>query len=174
MKSAWNGKNKILSSFCLICTMLLPLSGCDDAPSRPGKGFYSYQGFRDWWRIPLRFPYQITMIDSMKSGILEKFDPSSPVDAPKCETLATEVTAVGYDGKFAAFKQDGDTTAFGILCYDSGSVKKFETEEALADFIRKNYPATSPPELVKLDKFYELMWRAIDKIKRTDPRKLVY
>ena len=63
MKSAWNGKNKKILFLVIFIGMIL-LPGCDDSPTRPGEGFYSYRGYRDWWRIPLRFPYQITMLDT--------------------------------------------------------------------------------------------------------------
>ena len=61
MKSVWYGKSKLILFLVIFIGMIL-LPGCDDFPTRPGEGFYSYQGYRDWWRIPLRFPYQITLI----------------------------------------------------------------------------------------------------------------
>ena len=70
MKSVWNGKNKKILFLVIFIGMIL-LPGCDDSPTRPGEGFYSYQGYRDWWRIPLRFPYQITLIDTFDYGTLE-------------------------------------------------------------------------------------------------------
>ena len=142
--------------------------------TRPGEGFYSYQGYRDWWRIPLRFPYQITVIDTFDYGTLEKYDPSSLIADPKCETVVENISAIGYDGKFAVFQQRNVEKPYGCLIYASGSVRNFATTEELDRFIKLNYPGSALPEMMKLEKFYNLMWQAIEKIKRTDPQKLAY
>lgn len=173
MKSVWNGKNKKIL-FHIVCIGMILLPGCDDCPSRPGEGFYSYRGCRDWWRIPLRFPYQITVIDTFEYGMLEKYNPSSLIAAPKSETLVENITAIGYDGKFAVFQQKTDNEKFGILIYASGAVRSFATMEELDRFIKSNYPDTALPEMLDLERFYRLMWRAIEKIEQTDPQKLAY
>ena len=138
MKSVWNGKNKKILFLVIFIGMIL-LPGCDDSPTRPGEGFYSYQGYRDWWRIPLRFPYQITLIDTFDYGTLEKYDPSSLIADPKCETVVENISAIGYDGKFAVFQQRNVEKPYGCLIYASGSVRNFATIEELACFIKLNY-----------------------------------
>ena len=173
MKSVWNGKNKKILFLVIFIGMIL-LPGCDDSPTRPGEGFYSYQGYRDWWRIPLRFPYQITLIDTFDYGTLEKYDPSSLIADPKCETVVENISAIGYDGKFAVFQQRNVEKPYGCLIYAIGSVRNFATIEELDRFIKLNYPDTKLPEMMKLEKFYNLMWQAIEEIKRTDPQKLAY
>jgi len=47
IRMEWKNK-KIL--FLVIFTGMILLPGCDDSPTRPAEGFYSYQGYRDWWR----------------------------------------------------------------------------------------------------------------------------
>ena len=140
----------------------------------PEKGFYSYQVYRDWWRIPLRFPYQITLIDTFGYGTLEKYDPSSLIAEPKCETVVENISAIGYDGKFAVFRQNNTEKTYGCLIYASGSVRNFATIEELEHFIKLNYPDSALPKMMNLEKFYNLMWQAINKIKRTAPQKLSY
>ena len=173
MKSVWSGKNNRIF-LAIVCTIIVSLTGCDDYPTHQGEGFYSYRGFRDWWRVPLKFPYQITMIDTFDQGRLEKYDASSLIADPKCTTLAENITAVGYDDKFALFQQKDNVETFGVLVYSSGLIRSFATEKELADFIKLNYPDTALPKMVPLEKFYNLMWQAIDKIKQTDPQKLAY
>ena len=173
MKSVWNGKNKKILFLVIFIGMIL-LPGCDDSPTRPGEGFYSYRGYRDWWRIPLRFPYQITVIDTFANGNLEKYDSSSLMADPKCETVVENISAIGYDGKFAVFQQRNVEKPYGCLIYASGSVRNFATIEELDRFIKLNYPDSALPEMMELEKFYNLMWQAIEKIKRTDPQKLAY
>ena len=73
MKSVWNGKNKKILFLVIFIGMIL-LPGCYDSPTRPGEGFYSYRGYRDWWRIPLDYPYQIYIANSLPEMMkLEKF-----------------------------------------------------------------------------------------------------
>ena len=53
-------------------------------------------------------------------------------------------------------------------------MQNFSTAEELDRFIKLNYPDSALPEMVELEKFYKLMWQAIEKIKQTDPQKLAY
>ena len=106
--------------------------------------------------------------------MLEKYNPSSLIADPKSETLVENITAIGYDGKFAVFQQKTDNEKFGILIYASGSVRSFATMEELDRFIKSNYPDAALPEMLDLERFYRLMWRAIEKIEQTDPQKLAY
>ena len=53
-------------------------------------------------------------------------------------------------------------------------MRNFATIEELDRFIKLNYPDSALPEMVELEKFYKLMWQAIEKIKQTDPQKLAY
>ena len=158
-----------LFQFFLAGILLLFFAGCDDSPSQPGEGFYSYQGFRDWWRIPLRYPYQIRIIDSFESGTLEKYDPASLIADPRCETLAEKVVEAGYHGKFAVFRQKNKEKPYGILIYASGAIKNFSTEEDLKKFAGSNYPDAAFPKMMDLDGFYKLMWQAISSIKKSHP-----
>ena len=303
MKSVWNGKSKLILFLVIFIGMIL-LPGCDDFPTRPGEGFYSYQGYRDWWRIPLDYPYQIYIVDSFEQGYFEKYDPSTLVAEAKGDVLISEITAFAendkywlfkskkafflfdittqkvqqidsekeflkllsqqklplpvwknlavlykdrwnqiikiyqsfdrgfftqrqnYYGKriplkkpwqivitennafisqydvsqtisdrlppqkhrkyleniiaanfercFVAFKQSNTEKPYGCLIYASGSVRNFSTAEELDRFIKLNYPDSALPEMVELEKFYKLMWQAIEKIKQTDPQKLAY
>ena len=303
MKSVWNGKNKKILFLVIFVGMIL-FPGCDDFPTRPGEGFYSYQGYRDWWRIPLDYPYQICMADSFERGNFEKYDPSTLVAEAKGDILIPEITAfaendkywffkskksfylfdiaaqkiqqfnseqeltkllsqqklplpvwknlavfyrerwnkideicqssdrgfftqrlnyygkrvplkkpwqivvtennafiskydvsqaiscrmppqkhrkylenivaVNYERCFAVFQQNSSEKPFGCLIYASGSVRNFASREALERFIKLNYPDSALPEMMELEKFYNLMWQAVEKIKQTDPQKLAY
>ena len=102
------------------------------------------------------------------------YDPSSLIAEPKCETVVENISAIGYDGKFAVFKHNNTEKAYGCLIYATGSVRNFATAEELDRFIKLNYPDSALPELMKLENFYKLMWQAIEKIKQTDPQKLAY
>ena len=174
MKSVWNGKNRTMFPHCLAVILLAFFSGCNDAPKRPGEGFYSYQGFRDWWRIPLRFPYQVGIIDSFDRGLLEKYDPNSRIDDPKCDTIADNITGIGYHDDFTVFRRDNKEKPYGILIYASGETSLFSTETELEMFVKQKFPDTAVPKMTRLDMFYEGRWKTINEIRKTAPEKLKY
>ena len=153
MRSVWSGKDKHPLVLGFVALMLAFFPGCDNAPSCPDEGFDSYRGFRDWWRIPLRFPYQITVIDSFDHGTLERYDPKSPITAPECETIAEHLTAAGFDDKVAPC---------GILVFASGEIRNFPTKEELAEFVTRRFPAVSVPEMADLETLYQLRWKTLD------------
>src|SRR5262245_52027323 len=41
--------------------------------------FYTYSGFRDWWRFPLVYPYSVKCIDTLDSGHLSQHDGKSEI-----------------------------------------------------------------------------------------------
>ena len=47
--------------------------------------FYTYAGFRDWWRFPLVYPYSICCIDTLDAGHLSCYDGKSKVSNGEAE-----------------------------------------------------------------------------------------
>ena len=170
MKSVWNGKNNQIV-FCLTFIAFIFLAACDDYPLHPGEGFYSYRGYRDWWRTPLSFPYQVTNIDTFDYGTLEKYDPSSLIADPKCEILVTGITQITCNGKFAVFRRKTPAQSFGILLFSTSSIKFFDTEKDLTDFLNTNFPSGDLPEMMDLENFYNATWQEIENRKEPDPKK---
>ena len=116
----------------MVCGIVAFLAGCDDYPTRPGEGFYSYPGFRDWWRIPLVYPYQVRILDSFDCGYFEKYDPSSLVAEPKGEVLIPAVTAFAETGKYWLFKDGKHCFSFDIT---ASRIRRFDSEGALTVFL---------------------------------------
>lgn len=302
MKYAWSGKGKNIFLACLTGMSLFFLSGCDFGPERPNEGFFYYTGFRDWWRIPLVYPFQIQVIDCFDSGSftrhkipslvahsestqllseitafcdygnywlfkgtesfsvfhiatekithfgsgeeLERFLVSQKLSTPEWKDLKTlynerwrladkvrqnpalgfwtqrknsygmrfplkmpwqviltdsnvyigkydpqqaysrrkvplewekmveNISLIHYERTFAAFKQKDGEKTYGCLIYASGDVDYFTTLEELNEFVTRNYVDIAPLELVEPVKLHDMMWKAIDKIKRTDPKTL--
>jgi hypothetical protein len=93
--------------------------------------FYTYDGFRDWWRVPLVFPYQLMCIDTRDRASLEKYDPKHPVADPNKSSSGVfgDITRVATDNRFLVFEtRSGSTTSYGILRYGSGMRSDFGKE----------------------------------------------
>ncbi len=142
--------------------------GCDDSPTRPGEGFYWYAGFRDWWRIPLIYPYQISIKDSFASGSLEKYDPSSPVAEGKGEVLIPAISAFAETGKYWLFKTPVSFFAFDIV---SGEIRHFDSEKALLNFLEAQ--KFSLPEWQDLSALYKERWAFVDQVAKRLERKFL-
>ena len=157
MKSAWSGKNKILPWSGVIGALLFLLAGCDDAPMRPAEGFYRYRGFRDWWRIPLAYPYHIIIIDSFDRGHFEKYDSGTSVADCRGEGLISDITAFAEAGNYWLFR---DRSSWYAFCKADGSIREFHSEEELLSFLgRKNHPPLAWKEMKTL---YEERWALAD------------
>ena len=161
MKSVWNGKSKISLLFCTVCCIMVLLPGCDDHPLLPGEGFYSYQGFRDWWRIPLVYPYQIYIADTFEYGDFERYDPSTPVADAKGEVLIPAITAFAETGNYWLCKNQKSFFAFHIK---SGETECFASEQELISFLGQQ--KSSFPGWKDLRTFYKERWKRINKINR--------
>ena len=131
MRSVWNGKSKTILFLVIFIVMIL-LPGCDDSPTRPGEGFYSYQGYRDWWRIPLDYPYQIHIVDSFEQGYFEKYDPSTLVAEAKGDVLISEITAFAENDKYWLFKSKK-----AFFLFDITTQKGKEFAEKVLSYMRK-------------------------------------
>ena len=165
MRSVWSGKNKKNILTGLLCLILAFVPGCDDFPQLPGEGFFSYTGYRDWWRIPLVFPYQITILDSFDRGYLEKYDPSSLVADPRKETLLSGITAFARSENHWFFKREKDFCVFRIA---AGKTEYFKSEADLLEFCRQR--ALPFPVWQKLKKLYQERWNRIYRLAR-DPEQ---
>jgi hypothetical protein len=105
---------------------------CDSIPAE----FYTYDGFRDWWRLPLVFPYQLMCIDTRDKAYLEKYDPKHRVSDPNKSSSGVfgDITRIATDNKVLVFERKSTTPAsFGILQYESGIRTDFSEEMQMWD-----------------------------------------
>jgi hypothetical protein len=96
--------------------------------------FYTYDGFRDWWRLPLVFPYQLMCIDTRDSAYLEKYDPKHPVADPNKSSSGVfgGITHIATDNRTLVFETtSGAATSYGMLQYGSGTRSEYRDEEEM-------------------------------------------
>ncbi len=156
MKSVWNGKGKFLVS--LVCCCCFAVLDAEEKTVPPAE-FFSYNGFCDWWRIPLKFPYQIMICDTFDSGMLEKYDPKYPVENPNVSSTSIMkewIVAAAGTKNFLAFRSEKKD--FGVLDYQSGCIKRFDTENELREHLHKTYDYTEPLKFLDLKTFYRRVW----------------
>jgi len=102
----------------------------------PHLNFDNYQGFWDWYRFPLKYPYHVIMIDDYKEGDIEKFN-GKDIRNPRedADHIVSQVDSLSPQEIFVAFhiseKEDATKNKWGILQYESGEVLYFQTKEEL-------------------------------------------
>ena len=116
---------------------ILLLAGCEKAD------FYNYMGYRDWYRFPLKYPYQMEMIDTFDTGIFGKYIGGDIRDPNKSVEGLLTVSALIQRDNCVIFRlpQEGapgtaDTdrppgSRYAIFRYDSGELRFFADEESL-------------------------------------------
>ncbi len=67
------------------------------------EDFFTYDGFRDWWRLPLVFPYDLVMIDTLDSANLTRFkggDVQDPNHSSEQLQGPQDITRFSFDRHF--------------------------------------------------------------------------
>ena len=122
--------------FLLVLPILL-LSGCEKAD------FYNYMGYRDWYRFPLKYPYQMEMIDTFDIGIFGKYiggdirDPNHSVEGiltvsaliQRDDCVIFRLPTEGTPGAADSDRPPG--SHYAVFRYDSGQLRFFADEGSL-------------------------------------------
>ena len=125
---------------------ILLLAACEKAD------FYNYMGYRDWYRFPLKYPYQMEMIDTFDTGIFGKYiggdirDPNKSVEG----ILIVSALIQGDDCVIFRLPPEGTPGAadtdrppgsrYAIFRYDSGRLRFFADEGSLMRELKTDAP----------------------------------
>ena len=129
--------------------------------------FYNYDGFRDWYRFPLVYPYHIIMIDTYDRGWLEEYiggDIRDPNVYSK-SVLKGEISAIiRQDDRliFKLEKADKEGNLYGIFDYRSGEVRRFKDPDSL----RRELGSKDLLEFDSLKKAYDDYWHPAKQAKQ--------
>lgn len=90
----------------------------DSVRGKVDTSFYTYLGFRDWWRLPLMYPYSIHCVDVPNYGELvsekEVADVTTGNDSKRRSLGVNRITHLSFDKKLLLLKVH-DTTAPYVL-----------------------------------------------------------
>ena len=102
------------------------------------EDFYTYEGLRDWFRMPLVFPYQLMAIDSTTCFTLMRYNGKASVRDPNKSSESVqdgkspnvELSHLSFDGTMLFFKKYG-VEEYGIFLFVDGVFAFFNTEAEL-------------------------------------------
>ena len=165
-------KTYLFSLLCLVvllagCGRLKKLKGSASAKTPPLPPFYTDIGFRDTYRFPLKFPYEVHMIDTCEDGWL------TVSEYVKDEDLKPYSGILSMNGKiidlhlhedYAFFRREDWT--YGYLQYSTGEVRLFETEEEL-----KQACLLDPDDFKPLEYYYKQFEKHVLLYPPPDPSK---
>jgi hypothetical protein len=112
-----------------------------------GPKFYTESGFRDWWRIPLVYPYSIHCIDSLDSGRLCIDDRKA--EFPACENIVQGLRTLirfNFDGRYLVgyTADEGQQPAAGeviprwaLIDFTTGAIDSFGAKDELTAAAQK-------------------------------------
>ena len=128
-------------------------------------GFYDYDGFRDWFRMPLVFPYELTAVDTTDVLWLHRHNGKAPVSDPnrssdqvgrETPNLPETFSRLSMDDSMLLFQSHGKNE-FGLFLFSSGAFEFFASETELFDTARKHGYAGST-NLIPASAFYDAYW----------------
>ena len=129
--------------------------------------FYNYDGFRDWYRFPLIYPYQIITIDGFDRGRLEEYiggDIRDPNVSSK-SVLEGDISAIiRQDDRliFKLEKADKEGNVYGIFDYRSGEVRRFKDTDSLRRELEPGFQL----QFDSLEKAYDDYWHPAKQAKQ--------
>ena len=102
------------------------------------EDFYAYEGLRDWFRMPLVYPYQLQAIDSTLCFHLMRYNGKASVRDPNKSSenvrdgtsSMTALSHLSFVGTMLLFKKEG-VDEYGIFSFMAGEFVFFATEAEL-------------------------------------------
>ena len=112
-----------------------PIAGTPSAQSDPE--FFTYEGFRDWWRFPMTYPYQVIMCDAFTYGHLEIYDGKGKIEDgyEVSSGVISNILRLAWNDQYAVFKVQPNWEKrkyqWGTLDFKTAAVRLFDSEEEL-------------------------------------------
>lgn len=124
--------------------------------------FDNYPGFRDWYRIPLKYPYHLIIVDSFEKGTLHHYhggDIRNPMVSSRF--ITGDIMAILPHETFLLFQKKSSgsiqKTQYGIFFYKTKELKIFDPESELNSLL----PDTNFKKFITLEEAYQKFTRRI-------------
>ncbi|NDV67348.1 hypothetical protein [Dysgonomonas sp. 25] len=95
--------------------------------------YYTYAGFRDYYRMPLIYPYSLTAIDDLEEAVIEdETGVKVLIDSNKSKQLLHGITAFSFnrDALYATVCSHFDTdTTYAVIHFHPYKIEKFTVKE---------------------------------------------
>ncbi len=127
------------------------------APEEAGPvpdDFYTYFGFRDWWRFPLVYPYSIIAVDTTEQGRLARGDGADFRDPNTGSRVSglDGITRLAFDQNLLLVETGA---GYRLFAFDTQEVRSYATEEDLWA-AAKEQGYQGEPQLITLDAYGSL------------------
>ena len=102
--------------------------------------YWDYDGFRDWYRVPIRYPYDVQSIDTLDRGGIEINTAGGKSSDPntQCKQLLWGITEYTVDSRMALchledYVEDDVPKPWAVLTFDSDNIQYFKSREAMLE-----------------------------------------
>jgi hypothetical protein len=110
------------------------------------EDFFTDYGAWDFYRFPLAYPYQITMIDGTRDGGITTYNPEENVYFH----IVTGITQCAFDARFLVGKNDDGWFVFE---FENKKTQPFDSkEEAITEAVKQGFD--SKLEVMSIDEQY--------------------
>jgi hypothetical protein len=101
--------------------------------SKIDEQFFQYPGIFDWYRVPLRWPYEMHSIDTLERGFLYRNTAGGKSDNPNVQCVGIpgvlDITHYACDANLLLFRRETHAkTDWGMLTFDGEKTEFFDTE----------------------------------------------
>ena len=98
------------------------------------EDFFTYGGYRDWYRFPLVYPYSVHMCDVLTEGQLCKHDGHSSIPDGQeygMQGAYAALTHLNFDGKLMVARSNDAGGTWVLFDFKTGNATTYPSEPAL-------------------------------------------
>ena len=126
----------------------IPSENGENSPEQVSSPFYNYPGARDYWRFPLVYPYQVSMIDQPSVGTISRYLRMNEDGQIESEPVSGKIVFLFFNRKCAVYlekSRNDPGEEWRFLEFKSGRVFSFSSFDKLKSFLETH------PEMLNLN-----------------------
>lgn len=117
--------------------------------------YFTYPGLRDYFRMPLIYPYSIRAIDDLAYGYLHDESGIKYIakDANKSKQVISNITEFSFDKNTMTGKTEGDSLPYFVFHFKNGKTERFRHENEINIHISQLGLDTTKP-MITIGEYY--------------------